>query len=60
MIPGPFSYHRPATLADAVKLLSTLGDEARPFGRRSQPGADDEAPARHPRTSGRFCMALTP
>jgi carbon-monoxide dehydrogenase medium subunit len=29
MIPGPFSYHRPATLADAVNLLSTLGDEAR-------------------------------
>jgi carbon-monoxide dehydrogenase medium subunit len=31
MIPGPFSYHRPATLADAVKLLSDLGDEARPL-----------------------------
>ena len=31
MIPGPFSYHRPATLADAVQLLSTLGDEARPL-----------------------------
>jgi len=31
MIPGPFSYHRPATLADAVKLLSALGDEARPL-----------------------------
>jgi carbon-monoxide dehydrogenase medium subunit len=31
MIPGPFSYHRPATLADAVKLLATLGDEARPL-----------------------------
>jgi carbon-monoxide dehydrogenase medium subunit len=31
MIPGPFSYHRPATLADAMKLLSTLGDEARPL-----------------------------
>jgi aerobic carbon-monoxide dehydrogenase medium subunit len=31
MIPGPFSYHRPATVADAVKLLSTLGDEARPL-----------------------------
>ncbi len=29
MIPGPFSYYRPATVADAVKLLSTLGDEAR-------------------------------
>src|SRR5437660_7516673 len=29
MIPGPFSYHRPATLADAIKLLSSLGDEAR-------------------------------
>ena len=28
MIPGPFSYHRPATVADAVKLLSTLGDDA--------------------------------
>ena len=31
MIPGPFSYHRPATLADAVNPLSTLGDEARPL-----------------------------
>ena len=31
MIPGPFSYHRPATVADAVKLLSTLGEEARPL-----------------------------
>jgi carbon-monoxide dehydrogenase medium subunit len=31
MIPGQFNYHRPATLADAVKLLSTLGDEARPL-----------------------------
>jgi len=31
MIPGPFSYHRPTTVADAVKLLSTLGDEARPL-----------------------------
>jgi len=31
MIPGPFSYHRPTTLADAVKLLASLGDEARPL-----------------------------
>jgi carbon-monoxide dehydrogenase medium subunit len=31
MIPGPFTYHRPATIADAVKLLATLGDEARPL-----------------------------
>jgi carbon-monoxide dehydrogenase medium subunit len=31
MIPGPFSYHRPATVAEAVKLLSDLGDEARPL-----------------------------
>jgi carbon-monoxide dehydrogenase medium subunit len=31
MIPGPFSYHRPQTVADAIKLLSTLGDEARPL-----------------------------
>src|SRR5438445_3576719 len=31
MIPGPFSNHRPATVADAVNLLSTLGDEARPL-----------------------------
>jgi aerobic carbon-monoxide dehydrogenase medium subunit len=29
MIPGPFDYHRPATLADAVKLLADFGDEAR-------------------------------
>jgi aerobic carbon-monoxide dehydrogenase medium subunit len=31
MIPGPFSYHRPASLADAVKLLADLGDDARPL-----------------------------
>ncbi|MGL4284855.1 MAG: FAD binding domain-containing protein [Phreatobacter sp.] len=31
MIPGPFNYHRPATVADAVKLLATLGEEARPL-----------------------------
>ena len=31
MIPGSFSYHRPGTVADAVKLLSTLGEEARPL-----------------------------
>lgn len=31
MIPGSFSYHRPATIADAIKLLSSLGDEARPL-----------------------------
>jgi aerobic carbon-monoxide dehydrogenase medium subunit len=31
MIPGPFSYHRPTSVADAVKLLSSLGDEARPL-----------------------------
>ncbi|WP_315766451.1 MULTISPECIES: xanthine dehydrogenase family protein subunit M [unclassified Bradyrhizobium] len=31
MIPGPFSYHRPETVADAVKLLAGLGDEARPL-----------------------------
>jgi len=31
MIPGPFSYHRPASVADAVKLLSTHGEDARPL-----------------------------
>src|SRR6201985_2706800 len=31
MIPGPFSYHRPTTVADAVKLLADLGDDARPL-----------------------------
>src|ERR1700680_2613470 len=31
MVPAPFSYYRPSTVADAVKLLSTLGDEARPL-----------------------------
>jgi aerobic carbon-monoxide dehydrogenase medium subunit len=31
MIPAPFSYHRPASVADAVKLLASLGDEARPL-----------------------------
>jgi carbon-monoxide dehydrogenase medium subunit len=31
MIPGAFSYYRPASLADAVKMLSTLGEDARPI-----------------------------
>jgi carbon-monoxide dehydrogenase medium subunit len=29
MIPGPFQYYRPATVAEVAQLLSTLGDEAR-------------------------------
>jgi aerobic carbon-monoxide dehydrogenase medium subunit len=31
MIPGAFSYYRPASVADAVKLLSDLGEDARPL-----------------------------
>jgi aerobic carbon-monoxide dehydrogenase medium subunit len=31
MIPGAFDYHRPATVAEAARLLSTLGNEARPL-----------------------------
>ncbi|MDL2409194.1 xanthine dehydrogenase family protein subunit M [Rhizobium calliandrae] len=31
MIPGAFDFHRPKTVADAIRLLSTLGDEARPL-----------------------------
>ena len=31
MIPGSFSYHRPASVADAVKLLTDLGEDARPL-----------------------------
>lgn len=31
MIPGPFAYHRPASLQDAVGLLSELGEDARPL-----------------------------
>ncbi len=31
MIPGPFTYHRPTTVADAVKLLASLGEEASPL-----------------------------
>jgi carbon-monoxide dehydrogenase medium subunit len=29
MIPGPFEYHRPDSIGAAVKLLASLGDEAR-------------------------------
>lgn len=29
MIPGPFEYHRPTSVAEAVGLLGKLGDEAR-------------------------------
>jgi carbon-monoxide dehydrogenase medium subunit len=31
MIPGSFSYHRPTSVADAIKLLASLGEEARPL-----------------------------
>lgn len=31
MIPGPFSYHRPTSLGDAVALLAKLGEDARPL-----------------------------
>lgn len=31
MIPGPFTYHRPDSVAGAIKLLAELGDEARPL-----------------------------
>lgn len=31
MIPGPFTYHRPDSVADAIKLLADLGEEARPL-----------------------------
>ncbi|HVI90348.1 MAG TPA: xanthine dehydrogenase family protein subunit M [Dongiaceae bacterium] len=31
MIPGRFTYHRPASVAEAVGLLASLGDEARPL-----------------------------
>lgn len=31
MIPGSFSYHRPTSVDDAVRLLATHGDDARPL-----------------------------
>src|SRR5215467_4195344 len=31
VIPGPFAYHRPKSLAEAVALLAELGEEARPL-----------------------------
>jgi carbon-monoxide dehydrogenase medium subunit len=31
VIPGAFAYHRPGSLAEAVRLLAELGDDARPL-----------------------------
>jgi aerobic carbon-monoxide dehydrogenase medium subunit len=31
VIPGPFAYHRPASVREAVGLLAELGEEARPL-----------------------------
>ncbi len=31
MIPGEFTYHRPSTVAEAVAILASHGDEARPL-----------------------------
>jgi carbon-monoxide dehydrogenase medium subunit len=32
VIPGPFEYHRPNSLPEAVALLADLGEDARPLG----------------------------
>ena len=48
MIPGPFSYHRPATRGRRGQIALDPGRRGPPAGRRPQPGADDEAPARQP------------
>ena len=31
MIPGSFTYHRPASVSEAVQLLARLGEDARPL-----------------------------
>src|SRR5512134_1653425 len=31
MIPGRFTYHRPGSVNEAVKLLASLGEDARPL-----------------------------
>jgi carbon-monoxide dehydrogenase medium subunit len=31
MIPGAFTYHRPSSVADAIRLLADLGEDARPL-----------------------------
>ena len=31
MIPGPFVYHRPSSVDEAIKILADLGEEARPL-----------------------------
>lgn len=31
MIPGPFVYHRPSSIDEAVKILADFGDDARPL-----------------------------
>ncbi|RTL52163.1 MAG: xanthine dehydrogenase family protein subunit M [Bradyrhizobiaceae bacterium] len=31
MIPGPFVYHRPSSVDEAIKILSDIGDDARPL-----------------------------
>jgi len=51
MIPGPFDYHRPASVADAVKLLADFGDDARALAGGTA-CADDDAPARGAHPSG--------
>ncbi|MDR3374706.1 MAG: xanthine dehydrogenase family protein subunit M [Ancalomicrobiaceae bacterium] len=31
MIPGPFTYHRPASVEEAIGLMTSLGEESRPL-----------------------------
>ena len=48
MIPGPFSYHRPATRGRRRQTALDPGRRGPAAGRRPQPGSDDEAQAREP------------
>ena len=42
MIPGAFTYHRPASVAEAVGLRSLVGRQRQVCCRRAQPYSDDE------------------
>ena len=60
MIPGPFSYHRPATRGRCGQTAVDARRRGPAAGRRPQPDPDDEAAARHARTSGRSARHRRP
>ena len=54
MYPAAFEYLKPRSIGEAIELLRSIRRRRQASGRRSEPGADDEAPSRPAQISDRY------